>query len=1205
MRPLRLTVSGLNSFKEEQVIDFAKLSDLGIFGIFGPTGSGKSSILDAITLALYGTVVRAERGKQGIINQAVAKLNVSFTFALGHGELRQVYRIERSYKTKDHVSVQSVHSRFIELNGVLENIVAERENEVNRYAEKLLGLTVEDFTRAVVLPQGSFADFLKMDGSKRRIMLERLFRLEKYGRQLSENLNKRLEVVNRECSALEGEQKGLGEASDAALAEAEQQKIEAGLAEQQAVRILDEMTDFYEKSRKIYEIQQEICVKEKELAAHQSRQEEITRLELAMQRAELAKQVKPMLADKDELTRLLVQATKEVQSARQQEIHLKSQDEVLAQELQRAQSSLRDQEPKLIARQTQLEAAEKQEREVNTLQDKLTRLAYGIGQTEGSLGAVNAKLEKSAAGLIATQTEIARLEKDLAQNTVASAYRQQVQSACSQAESLQQALKTLQDSSTEIAKRRNALAQVSEKLGIATENGQKCADELAKAEQALLQPCPYEEETLYERSVRLAELKTKLEKLKAEEKRLTSEEQTAKQMAANLVKVQAEAQQARIEYDAKQEELTALKDSLRANDRRTMAITLAGELAEGQACPVCGATHHPLPAYGSSLFPEEDTEKETLQAEIRGGETEAEKLLEQLRQREEIVIRCQAQYEAASNQVSSLGAQLNQEITELAKAWQLSGGPTVDKLWDWGEGQQQALAADKAGLAAWKQARSAAEEDKQNLEARLSGLTNEIAAYRTARDNAQTEVERAKETQTRQEKLAGSTALSLNAVLCELDLVPKEQTRDNISLVFSLRAKLAEADQKAEALQRKLQQRRQAQQEQQIEKEALQAKLLEMHGDLSKLQSQHHSMSLQVNEKQEDLNRITKGHPAAVLLTQLKQALKEARDQEQSTREAYDSNRDALFQLQQKITRESTTLEGYQKRFDEVEQHVTRTLAETGFDSASEVQAAYVEPELFAKTCKEIDTYKDEERKFLSQLQELQAKRIGQSIDNDTWETLQQKMAAVRQEKEDAAENRIRRESAWQDIAKRHEQWKMLEIQLAAIREDLRHLTTLKTLTRGNMLVEFMAQEQMNVILVQASDRLKTLTNNRYALEMASDGSFLIRDDDNGGARRPVNMLSGGETFQTSLALALALSSHIQLRGQYPLEFFFLDEGFGSLDAKALEVVMSSLERLPFEHMVIGLISHVGALQQRLLRRLIVEPAEANGQGSRVTIEIA
>ena len=59
MKPLKLEFSGLNSYRESQVVDFEELGRGGLVGIFGPTGSGKSSILDAITLALYGKVDRA------------------------------------------------------------------------------------------------------------------------------------------------------------------------------------------------------------------------------------------------------------------------------------------------------------------------------------------------------------------------------------------------------------------------------------------------------------------------------------------------------------------------------------------------------------------------------------------------------------------------------------------------------------------------------------------------------------------------------------------------------------------------------------------------------------------------------------------------------------------------------------------------------------------------------------------------------------------------------------------------------------------------------------------------------------------------------------------------------------------------------------------------------------------------------------------
>jgi len=89
----------------------------------------------------------------------------------------------------------------------------------------------------------------------------------------------------------------------------------------------------------------------------------------------------------------------------------------------------------------------------------------------------------------------------------------------------------------------------------------------------------------------------------------------------------------------------------------------------------------------------------------------------------------------------------------------------------------------------------------------------------------------------------------------------------------------------------------------------------------------------------------------------------------------------------------------------------------------------------------------------------------------------------------------------------------------------------------------------------------------------------------------------------TSLALALALSSQIQLRGKYPLEFFFLDEGFGTLDPELLDTVVTALEKLHSDRLSVGVISHVPELRARLARKLAVIPAEQAGEGSRIVME--
>src|SRR5690606_14570715 len=127
-----------------------------------------------------------------------------------------------------------------------------------------------------------------------------------------------------------------------------------------------------------------------------------------------------------------------------------------------------------------------------------------------------------------------------------------------------------------------------------------------------------------------------------------------------------------------------------------------------------------------------------------------------------------------------------------------------------------------------------------------------------------------------------------------------------------------------------------------------------------------------------------------------------------------------------------------------------------------------------------------------------------------------------------------------------HIRFKELEERRIQLDKLVEQYQKLQSVFKGNSFVEFLAEEQLIQVAKDASERLGILTRQRYAIEVDSQGGFIMRDDANGGVRRPVTTLSGGETFLTSLALALSLSAQIQLRGEYPLQFFFLDEGFGT-----------------------------------------------------------
>ena len=107
---------------------------------------------------------------------------------------------------------------------------------------------------------------------------------------------------------------------------------------------------------------------------------------------------------------------------------------------------------------------------------------------------------------------------------------------------------------------------------------------------------------------------------------------------------------------------------------------------------------------------------------------------------------------------------------------------------------------------------------------------------------------------------------------------------------------------------------------------------------------------------------------------------------------------------------------------------------------------------------------------------------------------------------------------------------------------------------------------------------------------------FAVVDRFNGDERRSVKTLSGGETFLASLALALSLSEHLpglsNRGGLVSLESLFLDEGFGSLDAESLDLAVQGLETLAGGHRMIGVISHVPELAERIPDRIEVHKGE-------------
>ncbi|MDE6357934.1 MAG: hypothetical protein K2L15_05025, partial [Eubacteriales bacterium] len=124
----------------------------------------------------------------------------------------------------------------------------------------------------------------------------------------------------------------------------------------------------------------------------------------------------------------------------------------------------------------------------------------------------------------------------------------------------------------------------------------------------------------------------------------------------------------------------------------------------------------------------------------------------------------------------------------------------------------------------------------------------------------------------------------------------------------------------------------------------------------------------------------------------------------------------------------------------------------------------------------------------------------------------------------------------------------------------------------------------------------------KYSLELR-DNEFCIKDHFNAGIIRSSRSLSGGEVFMASLSLALALSNKIQLKNKAPLEVFFLDEGFGTLDNNILDTVINTLEQLQSDNIDVGIITHIEEIKNRVQNKILIKNGVNNISGATITLE--
>ncbi|WFO88355.1 SMC family ATPase [Bacillus velezensis] len=1129
MKPILLTIKGLHSFREEQTIDFAGLSGAGVFGIFGPTGSGKSSILDAMTLALYGKVERAANNTHGILNHAEDQLAVSFTFALQSGH-RVSYKVERVFKRTDETKVKTALCRLIEIKDE-QTVLADKANEVNKKVEELLGLTIDDFTRAVVLPQGKFAEFLSLKGAERRHMLQRLFNLEQYGDRLVKKLRRRAQEAAAKKNEMLAEQSGLGDAGEDALKQAEQQFHEANerleAAEKKRVRAKER----FENHQEIWNLQTERDEYERREKKLEERRPYITDLTERLKEAETALALEPYADRCTEAVRRKQRAEQEHELAKRKSeaetVSFTRQNE--AYEAWRAHKA--EQEPKLV---------------------KEEELYQRLSAIEQKLLEAKKEAEKTNAEHSKKEEEYEAASKQLA---------------------------AVKDRLTRGQNRQNELKEELKAVQVTADERKKCqtAAQLAAGFQQT------QEQITKERANLTTQLKN-VEKLNGESESLTAKAKTeeeditrAYQTLQTVYHMVCETERS-LKAAAERAEKTQADLRRRSEEARTAALTkeLSEKLIEGKPCPVCGSTQHDRPRSAHETFSPDTAVQEHLQ--------QVEALLSEAAALSQEVLTAKVALEEQSGRFTEECPFLQSaRVPELEAASSISGRPLDE--------------AFSAVRLEWKQM-------KQDMLSVKEKVTRLISAHQQTVKQAEQLAERIRY----EEKEAGRLRHSLEELesLSESRLNQYNEVCGDIppNRIDAWQASIDEKDRQAEECEKRIETSIAFLKEHEEEKERLQEMKHRLERERLELHYASERLQQVIDGYEQELGTAAEETSISAKLEAVRQELQLLKSKEQSLFDALKQAQQSLNDAKGRESGSLMSLRDAETSLEKAQNDWRVRSKDTGFTEPDQVKKSLLPQGRAEEMKKEIDEFLDTSKQLSANISRVTDKLAERRISEEEWTASVSLLKQAEAESGAAMEEKGAQAKAFAVMQKQHKRFKEIEAELKSWQTQIDRLDKLQSVCKGNTFVEFLAEEQLESVARDASARLGALTRQRYAILVDSEGGFVMRDDANGGVKRPVSSLSGGETFLTSLSLALALSAQIQLRGQYPLQFFFLDEGFGTLDQGLLDTVVTALEKLQSDNLSVGVISHVQELRARLPKKLIVHPSEPGGKGTRVTLEI-
>jgi exonuclease SbcC len=1145
MRPITLDLHGFASFRDEAHVDFG---DADFFALVGPTGSGKSTVIDAMTFALYGSVPRW--GRKGMVSLALAPTVARGTVKLVFEASGQRYVVARELRRVGGTVSQRAASleRLADPRGLARpgdetTPMAKDLEGVNEAVEKLLGLKYEDFTECVVLPQGQFAAFLHAKPSERQDILLRLLGAEHY-RLMMARANQRASVAAQRAGTYGEELLGYADATPEADKSA--RAAEAALARlgERVQAALPRISAGHEELRTAEDRQRRSGAEAAALAALRVPDGTGTLdAEAATARAglEARRAAERSAEDTDGAARAALadapqRAPLELARAHRAE-HARHQAAIpgLAAELARLGARSGETAAAVDGAATALDGARARRDEAGrTAESAAERVATLTGE-HGRLAAVSvpssvAELdERRAAAGRAVTSATADLEEAERADANARAARANAapEAPLAQVSRDLTDLRALRAEAARAAREARqagvAHAAADRELAAAEESRLRCREDLEEARRAHVvaglrphlvagEPCPLCEQPVTTLPAALPAREVDAARTRLDEAdRAVSTAQSAARKAADA--------------SARADAGLGAQSARRAALAASLDRALSGPLA---ACPLPNArlaatragtaesatTDAPAPGApreagvpGKVGVPGEEgsgASSVSLDDLIARGLEEAAALArardaaEQAAERAAAgAQRARAAHRSAQDRAASAEAELTAARTALRTARDPLvglGAPAVDDA---------RLADGWAALAGWagEQAtvRSAARAEARAAEPGAAGRRRDLTAAYGDAERALARLRADAKAASDEDQHTRARLSQVTARVSELDELLRDAPDDErITEQLALRARLEAAAAAAET--------------------ALRAA------------------------------RAERARGEAGLAT-LERAEREARSR-------LSAARDRVVALGAPVLDGQGLLDGW-----------------TSLVTWASGQVKVREQEAEAAT-----RDADAARAVIGELAgQLSADLAGAGIDLAPAAVAASAAAAVAGALQEAR-------AAAGRVAERRSKAAELAGKQRAAQEEQQVAHLLGNLLQARQFPQWLVSEALDDLVAVASQTLAVLSGGQFDLTHDKGDLFVI-DHGDADARRSVRTLSGGETFQASLALALALSSQISAlasAGAARLDSIFLDEGFGTLDNETLEVVATTLEALAQGDRMVGVVTHVAELAERV-----------------------